>query len=115
MKQLDFPNSAAAVRQHGREFHEQDFFEAVPASAAHPPFGTAGGSPARVVNDYPKHARSEHRTLVGERLRKLARWTLTCAALALAAAVIVSWLVRPDLQQVKWIDSAAPRSMPVAR
>ncbi len=31
MKQLEFPVSAHAVHLHGREFHDQDFFESVSA------------------------------------------------------------------------------------
>ena len=108
MQHLDFPNSAAAVRLHGREFHEQDFFDAaaqpasndtgVPADASPPPARPGGADHRQPAYGHPAPA--------DDRVRKLVRWTMTCIGLALAAAVVMSWLVRPDLKHVVWIDAA---------
>ena len=117
MTQLDFPNSAAAVRLHGREFHEQDFFDAaaqpashdtgVPADASPPPARPGGADHRQPAYGHPAPA--------GDRVRKLVRWTMTCIGLALAAAVVMSWLVWPDLKHVTWIDTATSHTVSSTR
>ena len=103
MKHLEFPISAAAVHLHGREFHAQDFYDTARAAADQESDTSArGASPP--VRDDPDHG---PKPSDGHPAAKLLRWTLTCIALALAVAVVLSWLVRPDLKQVKWVDSAA--------
>lgn len=53
MKHLEFPVSAAAVHLHGREFHDQDYFESVSA----PLDETAPGSAAETGTAVPAVAR----------------------------------------------------------
>ena len=111
MKQLDFPISAAAVHLHGREFHEQDFFVPAAATSEHIDLSVADdaaspdGSDSTAYNHSPGYGGQPS---LGERAKKLARWTLACLGLALAAVVVMSWLVRPDTRQVQWVDSAVP-------
>ena len=109
MKQIDFPISVAAVRLHGREFHEQDFYvpsnvtrEHVNLSLAEKASPPPGADPVEGCS-----AARGRVSLLGESVKKLARWTLTCIALALAAALVLSWLVRPDVVQVKWVEAPA--------
>lgn len=109
MKQLDFPVSAAAVHLHGREFHEQDFFVSsiVPSEHVDLPLAEDSASPAgadHVDSGRPAHGRESQ--LKG-RFKKLMHWTLACLGLALAATVVLSWLVRPDIEHVKWVDNGA--------
>ncbi len=103
MKQLEFPISAAAVHLHGREFHAQDFYDTAraPADQENSMSPKGASPPARDDADLGL------KPSAGQPAAKLLRWTLTCIALALAVAVVLSWLVRPDLKQVKWVDSAA--------
>ena len=92
MKHLDFPNSAAAVRLHGRQYHDQDFLSCGPRT-------TEAQDPM-----------VDWRPAVSDGLGKLLRFTAICVALAFAAAVVLSWLVRPDIAQVSLIDSSNGRS-----
>ena len=117
MKHLDFPVSAAAVHLHGREFHDQDFFVAAPPPAASNDAAAADDAlpqPGQSHADQ-RHPPFAYPSQTGDGVRKLLRWTLTCVGLAFAAALLLSWLVRPDVNQAKWIDSATSHSAPTAR
>ena len=111
MKHLDFPVSAAAVHRHGREFHEQDFFDVTPAPPHQLIQETQGAEPTGAALSQAVRA---HRSLSGERLRSLVQWTIVCIVVGLAVMVLMSWLVHPDLRHVTWIDSAALQARPVS-
>ena len=112
MKHLDFPVSAAAVHRHGREFHEQDFFDVAPAPPHQLIQETQGAEPTEAALSQAVRA---HRSLAGERLRTLAHWTIVCIVVGLAVMVLMSWLVHPDLRHVTWIDSTAQQAGTASR
>ena len=111
-KQLDFPISVAAVRLHGREFHEQDFFVPYSVTSEH-----LDGSASRAATGPadPSGPAPGRASLLGESARKLARWTLTCVGLALVVVLVLSWLVRPDQEPAKWVDTSAHKTTAKAR
>ncbi len=105
MKHLDFPITASAARLHAREFEAQDQCD----NAATAYVTGAESAPSRagaglLHTGHPDHGRKASAWVSA---RSLLRWTLVCVALALAAAIVLSWLVRPDLARVKWVDSQA--------
>ena len=114
MKHLDFPVSAAAVRLHGREFHEQDFYTSANLPISPDTGLLSGAVPAqrawRVEDVHPHLDGQPNRPGVVQRLWILARWTFMCIGFALAAAVMVAWLARTDLQNAHWVDSVAAQS-----
>jgi len=101
MKNLDFPVSAAAVHLHGRQFHEQDFYESssapVKAEAA-PPLPVASARHRGSSNPQGhKHNVASGRARKRPLAHHIRRWVLATVLLGSTSSVVWSWLVRPFL------------------
>ncbi len=114
MRHLDFPVSAAAVRLHGREFHDQDFYAGTAWSAVPGTGPVCGAAPPQPLYELDELQHQldgyPHRPGVAERFWTLVRWTSMCIGFAIAAATVVVWLARTDIQNAQWVDSVAEES-----